>query len=165
MYSLSFITATAPTFHLFLRLEPDVFVSAVDDDDEPASDCCRLLLFCPLELVVSCDVSAISSANNLCLRWSKGCTCTKSPRKLEETENFRNTGNLLIWYTKITSSSTVKLLPKNRFLQTGAFSGESISRVRGETKRFSRKQEFEIASSTMYLPVLSHNKRRITRKR
>ena len=67
-------------------------------------------------------------------------------KEVGRNRKFSQHTNLLIWYTKITSSSTVKLLPKNRFLQTGALSGESISRVRGKTKRFSRKQEFEIAS-------------------
>lgn len=42
------------------------------DDDAPASEGSRRLLLCPLELAVSCDVSDISLANNLCLKWSKG---------------------------------------------------------------------------------------------
>jgi len=54
------------TVHLFLLLDPVLFVSAVEDDDAPVS-VSLLLLLCPPELALSCDVSDISSANNLCL--------------------------------------------------------------------------------------------------
>ena len=53
--------------YLFLLLVPVLFVSTVDDDGVPASDVSRLLLLCPLEALASCDVSDISSANNLYL--------------------------------------------------------------------------------------------------
>ena len=51
--------------HLFLRFDAEFFVP--DDDVATSSEVSFFLLLCPLELLVSCDVSRISSANNLYL--------------------------------------------------------------------------------------------------
>lgn len=50
--------------HLFLRFDTEFFVP---DDVATSSEVSFFLLLCPLELLVSCDVSRISSANNLYL--------------------------------------------------------------------------------------------------
>ena len=50
--------------HLFLRFDAEFFVP---DDVATSPKVSFFLLLCPLELLVSCDVSRISSANNLYL--------------------------------------------------------------------------------------------------
>ena len=50
--------------HLFLRFDAEFFFP---DDVATSSEVSFFLLLCPLELLVSCDVSRISSANNLYL--------------------------------------------------------------------------------------------------